>query len=306
MDRPVDAWIGMAVLGIAALSLLTWYLRLTGVGKGLWSWQRGPRLSFALLDLLTALLLLALCEIVAAIIYRWSGGDSSISKDPVAGYALAAWSRTIAMVLWCGLIFATRPRIVIRSWRAHRRHFFSDLRRVGVGFLLWVPPVLVLQSLLASWLSYEHPTLETLRELHTWQAWLPLVFVVVFVAPVSEELLFRGVLLGWFDRLLVERPSSTSLLFLPDDGRYARRGIQGEGWRRWGAIVASSLIFAGLHVGNGPEGHWFGPDLLPLFLLAIALGWSARQTGRLTPAIGIHMLLNGLTVTLILLGASSS
>ncbi len=305
-----------AVLAVVTLlmgggSLVVWYLWLSGGLRHLWRWQSGPRVPFGLVDLFSALLIMAAAELCVSWLTPSSG---EVSPSPVdaatldpARYWTLALARTLGLVIWCGWICATRPRSARQASTAYARHFRQDLVRGIIGFLLWVPPILMLQAWLASWIDYRHPTAEMLKQLRDFSQIAPVVVTTVLVAPLAEEVLFRGILLGWFDRLLVERPDVHSLLMgSPHESGYVREGIRGTGFARWGAVLASSFVFAVLHLGNGPEGQWFGPDLVPLFLLAIALGWITRQTGRLTPAIVMHSMLNGLTVAMIIFVSQST
>ena len=54
-------------------------------------------------------------------------------------------------------------------------------------------------------------------------------------------------------------------------------------------IVMSSAIFAVLHVGQGPAP-------IPLFFLALGLGYIYQRTHRVLPCIVVHLLINGTTL----------
>jgi membrane protease YdiL (CAAX protease family) len=54
-------------------------------------------------------------------------------------------------------------------------------------------------------------------------------------------------------------------------------------------ILVSAALFALAHFGNGP-------DPIPLFILALGLGYLYQQTHRVWPCIVVHMLLNGLSM----------
>ena len=96
------------------------------------------------------------------------------------------------------------------------------------------------------------------------------VFVaLVVLAPLSEELLFRGVLLR-------------SLLF-----RYGK----------WPAIVGSAGLFALIHLLEGAE---ILHTLPVLFVLGLVLGHSAVRTGRLGRAVTIHAGFNLITTAAVL------
>ena len=87
----------------------------------------------------------------------------------------------------------------------------------------------------------------------------------IVLAPLFEETLFRGVL-------------------LPVVGRH---------WGGGGAVLISSAVFAAAHLSLG--------ELLPLFVLALGLGWLRWQSGRLFPCVLMHALWNGLTLFNLLL-----
>lgn len=83
-----------------------------------------------------------------------------------------------------------------------------------------------------------------------------LFFTVVLVAPVTEELLFRGIIL---------------------------RGLLGR-FRPWTAIVLSATLFAFMHMNP-----W---QLIPPFALGLMFGWFYLRTGSLWPCIAGHALNN--------------
>ena len=91
------------------------------------------------------------------------------------------------------------------------------------------------------------------------------IFFVAVVAPVFEELLFRGMV------------------------QSALRGVLFEPWL---AIAASSAIFAVMH----PPTHW-----LPLFVLAGCMGYTYEKSGSLFRPIFIHIFFNAANVTAALL-----
>ncbi len=60
------------------------------------------------------------------------------------------------------------------------------------------------------------------------------------------------------------------------------------------AIVVSSLLFAGVHIGQGTAP-------ISLFFLAIGLGYLYQRTHRVLPCIVVHFLLNAQTMAILLL-----
>jgi membrane protease YdiL (CAAX protease family) len=57
----------------------------------------------------------------------------------------------------------------------------------------------------------------------------------------------------------------------------------------WLPIVTSAGLFSLLHFSHGP-------DWIPLFFLALGLGYLYRQTHRITPCVVVHLLVNSLAV----------
>jgi membrane protease YdiL (CAAX protease family) len=108
----------------------------------------------------------------------------------------------------------------------------------------------------------EHPLLVTVQVKPA--AWVVAIalFQAGIMAPLAEEFIYRGVLM-------------TTLLKTLGIG---------------GAILASSVIFAVVHISAQPQA------VLPLFILALALGYIAYRTRSLVGPIVGHSLFNALMV----------
>jgi membrane protease YdiL (CAAX protease family) len=63
----------------------------------------------------------------------------------------------------------------------------------------------------------------------------------------------------------------------------------------WLPIAISAVLFASAHAGT-----W--PDPVPLFMLALVLGYVYRQTHRLWPSVVLHMIFNGLALAMVWFG----
>jgi membrane protease YdiL (CAAX protease family) len=94
--------------------------------------------------------------------------------------------------------------------------------------------------------------------------WLA-VLAVVILAPIAEEVFFRGVV---FNALLREAGS------------------------RW-AYIGSAALFAVIHLEP--------VAMLPLFALGLALAWVYQRTRNLLAPIAMHATVNGIAVALVLL-----
>jgi uncharacterized protein len=113
--------------------------------------------------------------------------------------------------------------------------------------------------------------------LHTAQSPIALVLFALFavvLAPISEELIFRG---GLF--------------------RYLRTRVP-----RWVALLLPAVIFAGPHV-NSQTLHGLN-SVLPLIGLAVVFSLAYERTGRIAVPIIAHALFNLHTVVLVLLGVA--
>jgi membrane protease YdiL (CAAX protease family) len=96
------------------------------------------------------------------------------------------------------------------------------------------------------------------------EPWLVIIAVVI-LAPIAEEVFFRGVV---FNALLR------------------------EGGRRW-AYLGSSVLFAVIHLSL--------VALVPIFLLGLALAWVYERTNNLLAPIAMHATVNTISVALALL-----
>ena len=149
------------------------------------------------------------------------------------------------------------------------RRWWWDLARSIVGFFVVIPGVLLLMLGTIMLLQVVRP--EWIK-LHSILTFLPqaapiwrvvAVVTAVVLAPVAEEMFFRGLL--------------QSML---------KRRLHG---RAWVAILIASAVFAIAHINQ--------PQAIPsLFLLSVALGYNYERTGRLTGPILMHAIFNGVMI----------
>ena len=149
----------------------------------------------------------------------------------------------------------------------------SDVRLGLKATLMLLPPVLLISAGVSHFVPYEHPVLDVLAELSTPAAIAVIFFGTAIVTPFVEELFFRVVFQGALQRLADHGAD--------DDTSWQPRAY-------W-PIVASSALFAALHAGQGAAP-------IPLFVLALGLGYLYRQTGCIAAPMIVHMILNGLTL----------
>lgn len=149
------------------------------------------------------------------------------------------------------------------------------VRRVLGGGVLWylalLPPVLMSGVLVrvffeqvgVPWSRQEAVEAMVSSDGVGWVKWL-LVVAAAIVAPVTEELLFRGVLLGGLLRWVGAGP----------------------------ALVLASGVFAAMHMHT--------PSFIPLFVLGGALGLAYVVSGNLLVSMVMHALFNGVNLAILL------
>jgi membrane protease YdiL (CAAX protease family) len=196
---------------------------------------------------------------------------------------------------------------------------------LGVGAALFMTPgVIAIQTVaIRLWQSRKHPVEEMV--LDTFSAGIAFLAVVstMVLAPMIEELLFRGIIQRWLSRLGDSRQSSASigekLQFseLANDLGGGVAGstscsseskedhkvgsscdVHGSEARSALPIVLTSIFFASLHA---PQ--WPAP--IAIFLLSMALGAIYQRTGSLITVIAMHGTFNGFSTLLLLMEAVS-
>ncbi len=135
--------------------------------------------------------------------------------------------------------------------------------------------------------SATHPLVLLLGEHFTFGTVSLAVVTATVLAPLTEELLFRGVLQGSLERLTeTEDGLETDWCAKPGPARKALPN------------VLTSFLFASLHAAQ-----WPAP--IPLFLLSLVLGRLRRQTGSLWAPIALHAGFNAISTVLLVLGLAA-
>lgn len=202
------------------------------------------------------------------------------------------------------------------------RQFRSDVGWGLLVFLAVVVPVYTVHILLSPWKTSQHPILEMLQGHPDLGVLAVALFAAVVAAPIFEEFLFRLLLQGWLEKVEhrwmpkeistaqsdTRSDHDTSFPATSPSGGVPPEPPTGSGQteqqrhklpRGTMPVVVSSLLFAMAHLGQGP-------DPIPLFLLALGIGYVYRQTHRLTPCIVVHMLFNGFSIGIVLIALKFS
>ena len=120
----------------------------------------------------------------------------------------------------------------------------------------------------------QHEQLEMITEYPQLPLRIMIVFVAIVIAPLLEEMLFRGFVQTTIRSFINIRNSA------------------------WPAIAASSVFFAIMHADPA---HWPA-----LFVLGVCLGYSYEKSGSLFRPIFIHLLFNAASVTIVLYESGAS
>ena len=176
--------------------------------------------------------------------------------------------------------------IAVMLFLAHV-HFARQLKGFGLNFRTIVKDFFVaIMNLLATWpimmaaitmtmfvaeliwgseyQMQQHQQLEMISEYTQLPLRIMIVFVAVVIAPLLEEMLFRGFVQTTIRSFINIRNSA------------------------WPAIAASSALFAIMHEDPG---HWPA-----LFILGVCLGYSYEKSGSLLRPIFIHLFFNAYSV----------
>ena len=168
---------------------------------------------------------------------------------------LVTWAfvlRPRAIAFAMPLLGSNRPRALIAG--------------MGWGVVAWIVATVVTYAIvvLLEQVGIEPDQQAAERAIGFLEPWLVVVAVVI-VAPIAEEVFFRGVA---FNAWLRERG------------------------RRF-AYIGSAALFAAIHVAL--------VSLVPIFLLGLALAWVYRRTGGLLAPIAMHATFNAISIGIALL-----
>lgn len=226
----------------------------------LWPYRRGDLLWMGFLFLIFGLLSLGSAAASPAEAPRLPGAPDLLLSIAMqiflAGMTIAVISRRIRLVEWLGLrwkhwpwVLLIAPATVIGMWM-----IFGVL--AAVGYMDWIKQL------------GADPLQESVRLLQTTRDPLIIAMMVlaaVIVAPVCEEVVFRGYL-------------------YPAAKKFAGT---------WVAGGCTALLFAAAHANLAA--------LLPLFLFGVVLVVLYEKTGSIWAPVAVHLCFNGATVAIQLL-----
>jgi membrane protease YdiL (CAAX protease family) len=196
----------------------------------------------------------------------------------------------------------------------------SDLKLGLFGFLAAVLPVYAIQVVILlvhhglGETPTHHPLVTMVRDDDRGGTLFVALLTAVFVAPIFEEFVFRLVFQGWFEKLAAPRvvtdrnEAAACQSPVAADAPVAEPTEDGYSWSAAGPevrpapmivrpppswpVVGSATLFAAMHLGHG-----FDP--IPLFFLALGLGYVYRRTHRIVPCIVMHAAFNAFSLSML-------
>ncbi len=179
------------------------------------------------------------------------------------------------------------------GWPADWKAWLLDIRIGLIAALAVIGPIYAIQIVvvLVFNMPTSHPLVEAFQQEPRLSVVLTICFSALVAAPIFEELLFRQLAQGWLERLNGNWNRAQSISET-DEPPLRQLPMALTLLRCWWPICASSFLFALVHLGQGGAP-------IPLFFLALALGYLYQRTHRIVPCIVLHMLFNALAMALL-------
>lgn len=273
-DMPITE-LQATLLVVGALALLGWIAARLVRPREFWlecTPGRPNRLNILHVGILFLVFHVSLV-LAARAVAAWMGVTLELGTQPPMTVTLPAMpiGQCIMIVGSLAVASMTMGHGIRQGLGLSLRRPLLDALRGAAAFLCALPicylALAITTGLLPERLRNIHPILDFLPTVRQSPGWLMLIVLSTCVlAPLAEELFFRGLLQSLFRRY----------------------------WGRpWLAILPASALFALAHAGQYQ-------DMPALFLLGIVLGYNYERTGRLTGPIIAHALFNGLTISSLL------
>lgn len=263
-DQELNAIISWCILGLALATLTT--LTATGMLRGR-TLAAGPTRDLGLDPRVYRAGVLLVGVFAALMLTRLRQPEQQI----------VALLTTLAPFVIVGLLIAYAqqvddgPRKVGLLPRQPRRDLRWGLLAIPVGYILANAAGIVTHLIDTPTNEIGHSTLQDLQQDPTPERILVISFYAVVMAPLLEELTFRGVL-------------QTCLLRL----------FHG---RRWAALLVTAAVFSVIHFWVITSWH----GLVPLFVLGLVFGYVYERTGSLLTPVLTHAGFNAINIALVLM-----
>lgn len=257
------AWAGISV---ALLWKVRWF-RLVNAAPQQWRLNTNQCVLLAACGIL-------LSGIVGALIVRAMGVNIDGPLPPIALLmALVAGSLTTIVTFQLLRYFSRANNLDIRQASATAPTIAKNVLVGAFGlFIIW--PIVQMTSAFGGMIQFQftgipaptvgHQFLETIREQGNNPLTWGLVFTIVILGPLAEEIIWRGAI---------------------------QQGLKQIGMPRVGAIVVTATMFALIHWGAVPE-YGRAAAIPALAVFGVALGFLMERSGRLWSSFTAHALFN--------------
>ncbi|HTQ38288.1 MAG TPA: CPBP family intramembrane glutamic endopeptidase [Pirellulales bacterium] len=300
----------LLAMGLPVWLWLVWRWRNDGV---LLPYEPRSPVPWQGVDLLLVLALFFLAEVFCLSLgFRIAGLKPAIDGQPqTAAEQLVAITgdgaaRLVALCLAL-VVLTRRAHATAANLGFQPTKIVFDLTCGAIAFAAIAPVVYAVQIVSEAFITqYHHPLIKAVQQHPDPVTWIMVTLSAVIVAPVTEEFFFRGLLQGWLEKIELDycrrlgRVAATSAAedYPADAAHEAHTQPQ---FLQHGLlnlplgtvpILLSSTLFALTHLGQGAA-H------IPLFVLALVLGFLYQRTHRLLPSVVVHFLLNAITMGLL-------
>jgi membrane protease YdiL (CAAX protease family) len=282
---------------------------------------------WALLDLLLIFMAYLLFNSLAGLLLRevWNirlpEEVRDLEAEHIAPLQLGYMTVTLATLVFGVTLTRLRVGATSSDFGVSMRRIPYDCALGLAGFIALAAPVYALQAILVYFFPIQHPLIDMVQARPDSQTFLIVGLSVSLVAPLSEEFVLRVMFQGWLERVVdaaapgafgshpheatidtAEAESATGEPQSSDNPYEASQATRLHADDRADfraarsiPIITSALVFALLHVGHGPAP-------IPLFFLALGLGYLYQRTHRLWPSVVLHFLLNTSSLAMLWLG----
>lgn len=245
-----------------------------------------------------------------------AGKDAKLTKEDVLG---SGWISLFQLIAALVTMIVVAGRLGW-DWRALGLSSKGVFRDVGIGawvLFLMLPPIFIINVVtsLASGVEYNHPIIDAIKT-YPWLVGV-VAFQAVIVAPIAEEFLFRGLLIGWFESAHFGRTANAVFFgWKPEAAQTDLKAVEpvysggrddklspysapvnpsagleaaGHYSPPWWPAVLSGVLFGLAHFS-------YGVSWVPLIVFGIIMGRVYQIRQSLVMCIAVHMLFNGINI----------
>lgn len=291
----VTDWITCVIfVGVAAVGIRFWiaFSRLSELRKARLMFDESAPVRWGLVDVLIVGFVWVACQaVVFQILLSLHGMEAGqkLTGNLAARFGVITGIVQTVVIGLSLIVLVKRYGHDDSEFGLERKQVWPGIKAGLIAFAMWVPVVWGVQTILVSFIEYSHPSFQRINDSTGAFAVVDTWITAVLIAPVVEELLFRGVIQGWLQRIRGEARSNPDALIL--GGPVDESAPSKSRPLHIPAIVITSVLF-GL-------AHWSqGPAPISLFVLSLGIGYLYQRTGSLVACIVVHMLLNAITMAL--------